>query len=200
MSSLSTQASSDVLMAVPDDLPVPLDDGACSHLDRKSLPALDLLSTAGATIRLSSLRGWNVIFCYPMTGRPGIAIPDHWIDIPGAAGCTPQVCSYRENFAALQHLGVGVYGLSTQETEVQQEAVERLQLPYQLLSDAKLALAHALSLPTFEVNGMTLIKRLTMITHHAVIQHCFYPVFPPHQNVHAVLDWFRHHESSLRTN
>lgn len=130
------QPPPDVIFSIPADLPIPLDDGACEHLENMRIPNISLYSTDDQEINLSSLPGWNVIFCYPMTGRPGFPIPEGWVQIPGAAGCTPQACSYRDNHAELKRNGVGVYGISTQTSEAQKEASNRLGLPYPLLSDA----------------------------------------------------------------
>ncbi len=164
-------------------------DGACEHLENMRIPNVSLWSTDGQDINLSSLPGWNVIFCYPMTGRPGVAIPEGWVQIPGAAGCTPQTCSYRDNHAELKRYGVGVYGISTQTSETQKEASNRLGLPYLLLSDADHSFSSALKLPLLEVGGLKLIKRLTFIFKDGVIKKCFYPVFPPDKNVVGVIAW-----------
>ncbi|WP_341328069.1 peroxiredoxin [Methylotuvimicrobium sp. KM2] len=129
------QLPPDVLQSIPEDLPIPLNDRACEHLENMLLPDVSLWSTNDQEINLSRLSGWNVIFCYPMTGHPGFAIPEGWVQIPGAAGCTPQVCSYRENYTEFNRNGVGIYGISTQTSETQKEAASRLGLPYPLLSD-----------------------------------------------------------------
>ena len=179
----------DVLRSMPDDLPVPMDDGACEHLENRLMPDVSLWSTDDQEINVSQLSGWNVIFCYPMTGRPGFTIPEGWAQIPGAAGCTPQVCSYRDNLAAFKRMGVGIYGVSTQATELQKEAVNRLELTYPLLSDADFSLASALKLPMFEIESLKLIKRLTLILNNGEIKKCFYPVYPPDKNVAQVMDW-----------
>lgn len=179
----------DVLLSMPDDLPVPMDDGACEHLVNRLMPDVSLGSTDDHEINVSQLSDWNVIFCYPMTGRPGLTIPEGWIQIPGAAGCTPQVCSYRDNLAAFKRKGVGIYGISTQATELQKEAVNRLALTYPLLSDADFSLASALKLPMFEIESLKLIKRLTLILNNGEIKKCFYPVYPPDKNVAQVMDW-----------
>ena len=179
----------DVIFSIPSDLPIPLDDGACDHLQNAWMPNVSLWSTDDKEINLSDLLGWNVIFCYPMTGRPGLAIPEGWVQIPGAAGCTPQVCSYREKHKELSTNRVGIYGISTQTPEVQKEASTRLGLPYPLLSDADHSFSAALKLPMLEVNGLKLIKRLTLIIKDGVILKCFYPVFPPDENVIEVMEW-----------
>ena len=189
------QSPSDVINAIPLDLPIPTDDGACQHLDNRILPAISLWSTDDQEINLSRLAGWNVVFCYPMTGRPGFAIPDGWIQIPGAAGCTPQVCSYRDKNSFFIRNGVSVFGLSTQTTDVQKEAVKRLELPYPLLSDSNHSFAMALKLPLLEIKDLKLIKRLTLIIKDNVIIKCFYPVFPPDENVNNVIRWLSNNQT-----
>lgn len=167
--------------ALPADLPVPVDDGAADHLAGHPVPSLPLRSTDGTVVDLhaESLRGRVVVFAYPRTGRPGVPAPDGWDEIPGARGCTPQACSFRDladDFAALR---TTVHGLSTQDTGYQSEAVERLRLPYALLSDEQLELTTALRLPTFDVDGVTLLRRLTLVLTGGVVEHVLYPVFPP---------------------
>ena len=181
---------SDNVYELPPGLPVPLDDGACNHLTGLRLPRLALSSTAGRGVDLSRLAGRTVLYCYPRTGRPDQEVPTGWNEIPGARGCTPQSCGFRDYFEKLKRAGAAqVFGLSTQDTEYQREAVERLHLPFELLSDEKLEFARALKLPTFEVSGMTLIKRLTLIARAGVIEKVFYPVFPPDRNAGDVLAW-----------
>lgn len=189
------QPPPDVIFTIPTDLPIPLDDGACDHLENMRIPNVSLWSTDDQEINLSRLSGWNVIFCYPMTGRPGVAIPEGWVQIPGAAGCTPQACSYRDNHTELKRNGVGVYGISTQTSEAQKEASSRLGLPYPLLSDADHSLSSALKLPLLEVGGLKLIKRLTLILKNGVIKKCFYPVFPPDKNVVEVIAWLSENQA-----
>ena len=177
-------------------IPAPKDDGAARHLIGRALPPITLPATNGASVDLSTLEGLTVVYAYPMTGRPDVALPDGWDMIPGARGCTPQSCAFRDHHAELQEHGVDqVFGLSTQTTEYQQEAATRLHLPFALLSDAELALTKALDLPTFEAAGATLLKRLTMIISDARIDHALYPVFPPDKSAAAVLDWLRAHHS-----
>src|ERR1700741_3578220 len=167
-------------LELPDDLPVPVDDGAARHLAGLALPDVTLAATDGSRGTLSRLAGRTVVYIYPRTGRPGQAMPTGWDGIPGARGCTPQSCSFRDHFAELKRLGVAqLYGLSTQDTAYQREAVERLHLPFAILSDADLRLTRALNLPTFTVDGMTLIKRMAWVIDHGVITKVFYPVFPP---------------------
>jgi peroxiredoxin len=179
------------LTALPAELPVPVDDGAAAHLEGLHLPALGLPATDGRTVQLSALPGLQVIYIYPMTGRPGVPLPEGWDAIPGARGCTPQSCAFRDHHAELAALGAGVFGLSTQDGSCQREAAERLHLPFPLLSDAGLALRDALSLPVFETDGRTLYRRLTLIADAARIVKVFYPVFPPDRNAADVIDWLR---------
>jgi peroxiredoxin len=174
---------------LPKDLPVPVDDGAADHLTGLSLPPIVLPATDGTDVDLATVPGCCVIYVYPMTGRPGVPAPDGWDVIPGARGCTPQACSFRDHFAALQALHCGVFGLSAQTSEYQREARDRLHLPYQLLSDSDLQLKELLRLPTFTAGGMELYKRLTMIVEDGRIVKVFYPVFPPDRNVDEVLTW-----------
>ena len=180
---------------LPKDLPVPVDDGRCNHLPSLALPALALPSTGGGSVRLDQLSGCVVLYCYPMTGRPGQALPPGWDQIPGARGCTPEACSFRDHYGELQALKAQVFGLSAQKTEDQREAAARLRLPFELLSDASLTFAEALRLPTFEVEGMRLIKRLTLIAKDGRVAKHFYPVFPPDKHIHEVLVWLQAHRT-----
>jgi peroxiredoxin len=176
---------------LPEGIPVPTDDGAADHLPGTRLPSVPLISTSGDTVDLSALTGTTVAYCYPMTGRPDRELPQGWDEIPGARGCTPQSCSFRDHHAELRNLGARVFGLSTQDTGYQREAATRLHLPFELLSDERLAFAEALGLPTFEADGMTLLKRLTLIIEDGRIERVFYPVFPPGKNAEEVLLWLR---------
>lgn len=176
---------------LPMDLPAPYDDGAAAHLEGLPLPDMDLLSTDGTTVNLTELTGRWVIYIYPMTGRPEVPLPDGWDGIPGARGCTPQSCSFRDHYTELKELNTGVFGLSTQTTDYQREARDRLHLPFQLLSDASLQLKSALQLPTFTVAGKELFRRLTLIMENGRIRKVFYPVFPPDRNADDVLAWLR---------
>jgi peroxiredoxin len=182
-------ARSDNLYELPANLPVPQDDGACDHLPAMGIPSLRLESTAGRVIDLSAFSGRTVVYAYPRTGRPDVEMPKGWNDIPGARGCTPESCAFRDHFQELQALGANVFGLSTQESDYQREAVKRLHLPFELLSDSDLAFARALRLPTFEIEGMTLIKRLTLILRDGSIEKVFYPVFPPDSHAEEVTAW-----------
>ena len=180
---------SDNLYTLPVDLPQPVDDGACDHLPGLTVPPIALPATDGSSVDLSSLAGRTVVYCYPRTGRPDEEPPDGWDSIPGARGCTPESCGFRDHHAELASLGARVFGLSTQTTEYQREAVERLGLPFALLSDTNVRFARALKLPTFEVAGMTLLKRVTLIVRDGRIEHVFYPVFPPDTHAEAVVAW-----------
>ena len=174
-------------------IPAPSDDGAAAHLEGMRVPAISLLATDDTSVTLAALRGRVVVFAYPRTGEPGkIALVDDWDMIPGARGCTPQTCAFRDLFAELKAAGAShVFGLSTQSNAYQTEMASRLHLPFPVLSDEKLALTHALKLPTMEVAGLTLIKRLALVIDDARITHVFYPVFPPDRNAGDVLDWLK---------
>lgn len=189
-------ARNESLYSVPDGIPEPPDDGACDHLPGMRLPSVSLMSTDGDPVDLSALTGTTVVYCYPMTGRPDQDLPQGWDDIPGARGCTPQSCAFRDHHAELQALGARVFGLSTQDTAYQREAVRRLRLPFMLLSDERLEFAGALELPTFEAEGMTLIKRLTLVVEDGEIREVFYPVFPPGRNAEEVLGWLSERTAS----
>ena len=188
------------LYELPPDLPIPIDDGAADHLLGLRVPSIELSSKANRRVNLAevSLRQRTVVYCYPMTGAPGRDLPAGWDSIPGARGCTPQSCSFRDHYAELQALDTLVFGLSTQTTEYQQEMTRRLQLPFEVLSDAELAFVKALGLPTFEAESKILIKRLTLILSEAKIVKVFYPVFPPDKNAEEVITWLseaRHNKS-----
>jgi peroxiredoxin len=175
---------------LPSDLPLPVDDGACAHLPGLAMPPVRLPSTAGRLVDLGALpAARTVIYCYPRTGRPGEPLPTGWDAIPGARGCTPQSCAFRDHHRELVDLGAEVYGLSTQTTEYQREMAERLHLPFEVLSDAELRFADALRLPTFEVEGMRLIRRLTLVVRDGTVEHVFYPVFPPDGHAAEAVRW-----------
>ena len=175
---------------LPPDIPVPQDDGAARHLNGMKLPDLALAATSGPAVNLSKLKGRTVVYIYPRTGVPGVDAPPGWDDIPGARGCTPQSCGFRDHFAELKALGVAhVFGLSTQDTEYQREAANRLHLPFPILSDAELKFARALKLPTFAAAGMTLLKRMALVVDDGSIVKVFYPVFPPDKNAAEVAAW-----------
>lgn len=179
----------DNLYELPKDLPIPVDDGACDHLSGVHLPSVPMKSTTGRLVDLAALRGRTVVYCYPRTGKPDTEPPKGWNEIPGARGCTPQSCAFRDRHKELQAMGARLFGLSTQSTEYQQEAVERLHLPFELLSDAALAFTSALRLPTFKVDSMVLIKRLTIILLDGRVEKVFYPVFPPDKNAQEIIAW-----------
>ena len=177
---------------LPDGLPVPKDDGAAKHLSGLRPPDIALSATNGDSVNLSRLAGRTVVYVYPRTGRPGQPLPTGWNAIPGARGCTPQSCAFRDHYAELKALGVKqLYGLSTQDLGYQREAAERLHLPFAILSDRDFKLAQALKLPMFEVDGMTLIKRMAWVIDDGVISHVFYPVFPPNKSAEQVIAWIQ---------
>ncbi len=180
-------------MVLPDDLPVPADDGAADHLPGAPVPAIALPATDGTTVDLSALEARTVVYAYPRTGVPGEdhLVPD-WDEIPGARGCTPESCGFRDHHAEFLAAGASaVFGLSTQPTAYQREAAERLALPFALLSDEQLELTRALRLPTFEAAGQTLIKRLTLLVTDGRVERVWYPVFPPDRHAGEVLGWLR---------
>ena len=177
---------------LPPNIPVPQDDGAARHLAGAKLPDIALPATEGGPVNLSKLNGRTVVYVYPRTGVPGIDPPDGWDQIPGARGCTPQSCSFRDHFGELKRLGVAqLFGLSTQDSAYQKEAATRLHLPFAVLSDEKLALTSALNLPTFSTAGMTLLKRMALVIDDGVISKVFYPVFPPDKNAAEVIAWLQ---------
>jgi peroxiredoxin len=179
-----------------DRRPVPPDDGAANHLAGTTLPQLSLKATNGDTVDIGAIKGLVVLYIYPMTGQPEVPLPEEWDIIPGARGCTPQSCSFRDHYAELQALNTEVYGLSAQTTAYQLEAKERLHLPFELLSDATLQLKSGLKIPTFTAADMELYKRLTLIARDSHIEKVFYPVFPPERNAAEVLAWLRENGAS----
>jgi peroxiredoxin len=189
----------DNLYALPEGLPVPSDDGACHHLRGLMLPSIGLRATSGARVDLSKEgQPWLVVYCYPRTGRPDqepLGGAAAWNAIPGARGCTPQSCAYRDHHAELAALDATVYGLSTQDTEYQSEAVERLDLPFPLLSDVQLEFARTLRLPTFTFAGLALIKRLTLVARTGRIEEVLYPVFPSDADAQRVVEWLTSHRA-----
>ena len=150
---------------------------------------MPLMSTSGRSVDLAALRGRTVVYCYPRSGQPDVDPPKGWDQIPGARGCTPQSCGFRDSYGDLHALGIEVFGLSTQTTDYQLEAVRRLKLPFVLFSDSDMIFTHALKLPTFEIESMTLVKRLTLIILDGRIEKVFYPVFPPDKNAAEVIEW-----------
>jgi peroxiredoxin len=188
------QQSSSSPVTAPDwsTIPIPIDDGTARHLAGARMASVALQATDGPMIDLSSILGWVVVYAYPRTGKPGVENPDGWDMIPGARGCTPQSCSFRDHFSELKALGIGqLFGLSTQGSEYQREAAERLQLPFAILSDEQLKLTRAMDLPTFEKSGMTLLKRFTLVIKDGIVVHVFYPVFPPDRSASDVIEWFK---------
>ena len=179
------------LSELPEDLPRPVDDGATLHLHGMKLPDVTLAATNGANVDLGAIPGRFVLYVYPMTGRPGVPLPDGWDGIPGARGCTPQSCAFRDHYSELKSLNTSVFGLSTQTTDYQKEARDRLHLPFELLSDSAHRLKRQLRLPTFNAGGMELYKRLALIVENGKIQKVFYPVFPPDQSAADVVNWLR---------
>lgn len=179
-------------------LPRSEDDGAARHLTGMPMASVRLPATDGGTVDLSALKGCVVVYAYPRTGRPNEPNPEGWDLIPGARGCTPQSCEFRDHFAELKALRVDhLFGLSTQDSCWQQEAAERLHLPFAILSDESLELTKAMRFPTFRTSGVTLLKRMTFVIQDGVIRHVFYPVFPPDQNASEVVAWLRARGTTL---
>ncbi len=174
---------------LPENLPIPEDDGACDHLMGSRLPNIALPTTEGDSVNLSRQKRTTVIYCYPMTGQPGVPLPDGWDEIPGARGCTPQSCSFRDHFSELSSLGADVFGMSTQDTNYQIEMAERLRLPFSVISDAKFEFCEALNLTTFNVNGMRLMKRVTMIVNEGLVIGVHYPIFPSNSDPEWVISY-----------
>lgn len=179
------------LNELPENLPPPIDDGGAKHLAGAKLPSVSLLSTNGSSINVGALRGLTVIYCYPMTGQPNVALPDNWDMIPGARGCTPQACSYRDHHSDLRVLGAELFALSTQSHEYQKEMATRLHLTFPVLSDEALEFTESLSLPTFQSGTKTLLKRLTLVCRDSEIIHVNYPVFPPDKDVEMVIAFLK---------
>lgn len=183
---------SDDLLSIPPGLPAPIDDGACDHLVGREMPPVLLPATDDRRVRLDqATTRWTVVYAYPRTGVPNEDSPPGWDMIPGARGCTPQNCAFRDHYAELQSLGATVYGLSTQPTAYQKEMAARLHLPFPVLSDADLVLTKALNLPTFEYGGSVLLKRFTVILSQGLIAHVIYPVFPSNADAPAAVAWLR---------
>lgn len=181
------------LSQLPTDLPIPEDDGSTNHLRGMKLPNLALSATNGKTVNFANIKGKLVIYCYPMTGQPNVALPDGWDQIPGARGCTPQSCSFRDHYQELQALGAEVVGLSVQSTEYQKEMADRLHLPFSVLSDANYQFQKKLNMPTFEAAGMTLLKRVTLIANNGVIDAVHYPIFPSDSDPEWVMAYLKNH-------
>jgi peroxiredoxin len=182
---------------LPQNLPRPADDGRARHLPGHRLPSIALTATDGVEHDLSARPGRTVLYIYPKTGVPGQPLPDGWDAIPGARGCTPEACAFRDHFAELKTAGANaVFGLSTQSTAYQRELRDRLHLPFEILSDASLAFTQALRLPSFEVDGETLLNRITLVIDNGIVTHVFYPVFPPDAHAEEVRDWLRANPAS----
>lgn len=179
----------DDISRLPPGLPVPVDDGAAAHLTGMRMPPIGLASTSGRTVCLSDEIGWTVVYCYPRTGEAGLDPAPGWNEIPGARGCTPQTCGFRDRNDDFSMRGVRVFGMSTQTSAYQREMVERLAVPFEVLSDASLEMVHALRLPTFTFREMTLMNRLTMFIRDGTIEHVIYPVFPPDRSADEALRW-----------
>jgi peroxiredoxin len=180
------------LAKVPEDLPVPVDDGACDHLVGMEVPSIELAATTGGYVDLARVPGRAVVFVYPRTGRPGEEpLVAEWDSIPGARGCTPQTCGFRDRLGEFTGLHCRVYGVSTQTTEYQKEMTRRLNVTFPVLSDAQLKLAIAIGLPTFKAAGQVLLKRMSMVVDDGKIVRVFYPVFPPDRSAETVLQWLR---------
>ncbi len=178
---------------LPADLPIPQDDGSTNHLRGMKLPNVSLNTTNGKSINFGDIKGRLVIYCYPMTGQPNVPLPEGWDQIPGARGCTPQSCAFNDHYQELQALGVEVVGLSVQSTEYQKEMADRLHLPFPVVSDANYQFQKALNLPTFITAGMTLLKRVTLITNNGVIETVHYPIFPSNSDPAWVIDYLNNH-------
>jgi peroxiredoxin len=189
----------DAFYTLPPNLPVPVDDGAAKHLPGMRVPAITLMSTAGRRVNLAEVALERiVVYCYPRTGAPGQPVPKNWDEIPGARGCTPESCAFRDHYQQLRNLKTQVFGLSTQTREYQQELVARLHLPFEVLSDADFAFTNALRLPTFEFDGVRLLKRLTLVLSDGKIEKVFYPVFPPDKHAEEVIAWLGQHPPSKK--
>ena len=182
------------LNQLPTDLPIPQDDGSTNHLNGLKLPNLSLNASNGKAINLADIKGKLVVYCYPMTGQPNVALPEGWDQIPGARGCTPQSCSFRDHYQELQELGAEVLALSVQPTEYQKEMVDRLHLPFQVVSDVNYQFQKALNLPTFVAAGMKLLKRVTLIANNGEIEAVHYPIFPSDSDPSWVIDYLKSHK------
>jgi peroxiredoxin len=176
---------------LPPDLPIPIDDGATNHLIGMTLPNISLKSTRGDSINLRSIRGNVVIYCYPMTGQPNVPLPEGWDQIPGARGCTPQSCSFRDHYQELQALGAEVIGLSVQTSDYQKEMTDRLHLPFPVVSDSNYEFQKAMNMPTFVAAGMILLKRVTLVAKNGVIKAVHYPIFPSDSDPAWVIDYLK---------
>ena len=180
------------LTKLPDDLPVPDDDGACNHLTNFTIPPISLPNQDGNLLRLNRLDTFRIVlYCYPMTGRPDRSLPPNWDSIPGARGCTPQTCGFRDNYDEIVSLNAIPIGVSTQPIDDLKEMVTRLGVIYDVVSDINLKFAKKLTLPTFDIEDKVFLKRTTLIIEKSVIKKVFYPIFPPNKNVHEVIEWLK---------
>jgi len=176
--------------SLPEVLPAPVDDGLADHLVGMDFPPLTLLGTDGKKWSFKDFSSpTTVVYVYPRSGVPGVPLPDGWDLIPGARGCTPESCGFRDHFTELQKLGADVFGLSSQDHEYQKELAERIELPFPILSDPDLEMKATLRLPTFIASGMELYCRLTLVIRNGKIVHTFYPIFPPDTHAADVVEW-----------
>lgn len=184
---------SDNLYELPPNIPVPVDDGAADHLPGAEVPDIALMSTRERRVSLAeaSMHKRVVVYCYPRTGRPDQDPPKGWDDVPGARGCTPQSCGFRDLHAEFTALGAEVFGMSVQDTDYQREMAERVHLPFEILSDQGFELTDAMRLPTFVILGNKLLQRTTLVLRQGRVEKVFYPVFPPNLNAEEVLTWLR---------
>jgi peroxiredoxin len=177
---------------LPNNLSKPHNDDGCTHLLDSSIPDISLPTQNGNLLKLKRLDTFRlVIFCFPMTGHPDRPLPDNWDMIPGARGCTPQTCSFRDNYDELIKINALPIGLSTQSTEDLKEMTTRLHVPFDIVSDQQLLFTSSLNLPTFSINDKKFIKRLTLIVDQSVIKHVFYPIYPPDKHIFEVLNWLK---------
>ena len=180
------------LTKLPDDLPIPEDDSACIHLTNFTIPPISLPNQDGILLRLNRLDTFRIVlYCYPMTGRPDRSLPNNWDSIPGARGCTPQTCNFRDNYDEIVSLNAIPIGVSTQPVDDLKEMVTRLGVTYDVVSDINLTFAKKLSLPTFTIKEKIFLKRTTLIIEKSVIKKVFYPIFPPNKHVHEVIEWLK---------
>jgi len=180
------------LSVLPPNLPIPVDDGSCVHLLQKTIPDISLPNQDGIYLKLKRDVSFRIVlYCYPMTGNPQKSLPANWSNIPGARGCTPQTCSFRDNYDELiKHNAIPI-GLTTQTVPELKEMVTRLLIPFDVVSDSELMFSKALSLPTFNIKDSVFIQRLTIIIEKSIIQRVFYPIFPPDLHIYEVLDWLK---------
>lgn len=179
---------------LPDNLPVPENDGTAAHLPGRRLPDISLRPTSGQPVNLNRRPGLTILYAYPLTGRPGVPLPPGWDAIPGARGCTPESCAFRDHHSEIRHLGAEVFGLSTQSTDYQREVKGRLHLTFNLLSDEAFSFTDALALPTFTIESLRLLRRFTLVVNSGVIERVFYPIFPPDKHPAEVVAYLQGHK------